>query len=193
MRSFKNIFMASVLLMFAGGANATILTSDGTCGNVTITPSYDACAGFFAGNDANQQADVLDTLNDTWGPEWTFLSDSKLDNGGSLVTGTYFSLASTDSSETGTLTFLSAFDPYQTGYDVVLSFKAGNQFSLYRYDADFNIGSLDWDTDTGIDTSAMSHGSIFLRENAVPEPSILAIFGLGLVGLVFVRRRKVQS
>ncbi len=35
--------------------------------------------------------------------------------------------------------------------------------------------------------------SVTLRRNEVPEPSIIALFGLGLLGLGFARRRKVQS
>lgn len=59
----------------------------------------------------------------------------------------------------------------------------------------FDISS--WDGEMDIDLTdfwpykgAISHVAIWGREGKVPEPSIIALFGLGLLGLGFVSRRK---
>jgi len=50
-----------------------------------------------------------------------------------------------------------------------------------------NINDNIWDAASDPDTSV---GTFLVRSSAVPEPSIIALFGLGLVGIGFARRRQ---
>ena len=85
--------------------------------------------------------------------------------------------------------------------DVGISFLYGlatdNNIDLYGvagtsvYDIDTGNGTATFLTSYGGQGLGAAFGSAFFGESgAVPEPSIIALFGLGLLGIGFARRRK---
>ncbi|MEJ2681861.1 MAG: PEP-CTERM sorting domain-containing protein, partial [Gammaproteobacteria bacterium] len=92
-----------------------------------------------------------------------------------------------------------AFGPdFLTQYDVAISFKASNAYSLYAWyapiweDNPSQAPNIDWEVSTASNDPDLSHGSIWYRkgDTTVSEPSTFALFGLGLLGLALVKRTK---
>jgi hypothetical protein len=79
-----------------------------------------------------------------------------------------------------------------TGQHFVLSYTANSgQGGLFYYSQGLNAG--DWD-DTNIAKSKgdsnSNWGSLLVRASSIPEPSIIALFALGLVGIGIARIRQ---
>ena len=102
-------------------AQAALVMTSPACTASVFTPSYTACGGSFAGNNMNQQADVLAFISSEWGQTATF--------GGSSDDAMNGPFTSNPNTTTGTLTFDTAMDgPF------VLALKAADQFSLFYFD-----------------------------------------------------------
>ncbi len=62
-------------------------------------------------------------------------------------------------------------------------------YNFYRIMHDYAYLNESWAADSW--PGSEDHiGGFFVRTSSVPEPSIIALFGLGLIGLGFARRRK---
>ncbi len=118
------------------------------------------------------------------------LYNTGLDGSGSLV-------AASGGDETSSSTdyvFTTTFD--LTGYDaataeIMGSWGVDNYASIFLNGNDTSV-SLAFFTSLNPNPSPMAlrFDDLELTANAVPEPSIIVLFGLGLVGLGFARRRR---
>ncbi len=169
------------------GAFTSIIPSD---------PGYVACSGAWSGNNIGNAGTVANVASE-------IQSDFGLTVGPSVdITGT------NGNSTSGTLLLPSD----QTGL-FVIALKGGDAFSLYEFNGalvtggissiafdDFgigfnspgaggncNVGGVKWMCDP-----ALSHADFYsITSVPTPEPGTLALFGLGLAGLMLGVRRKV--
>lgn len=174
---------AAALVGAAGLAQAALTPTAPACSATVTAPSWSDCAGSFAGNDKNQQADVLATILADFGVTASFAGAS--DDGGS---GPF---ATSPGGDSGTLTFDVAIDDA-----FVLSLKAGNAFSLFYFDGSgAPITSIDYTT-LGVSLNAqdqgngLSHASLYATVPSIPEPHTLALMGAGLAMVVFLSARR---
>lgn len=194
MNKAAKFLFAAVLSLASTGASAALIQTAPSCSNggalAAMKPNAIACAGAFEGNDSNQQADVLSTLDSAFGVTvgagtWSF--SEKIDN----TAGT-----------AGTVTFSSPLKGY---FSVAL--KASNQFSLYLFDtATAAVTSIDYATiGTSLNKKGhpqdLSHASLYRfapddtnNPSSVPVPPALALFGgaLALTALLPRLRRSQQ-
>jgi hypothetical protein len=182
--SLKSIAVAA-LAVAGASASAALTPTSPACSTADVDPNSFACLGSYAGNNLNQEADVLAAISG-WG------SFSLI--GSSDTAGTFGPFTSNPETTEGTLTFDSAMDgPF------VLALKAGNQFSLYFYDGSGDpISSIDFSTEgTNLNNqglpNALSHASLYAGAPVpgIPEPETYALMlaGLGIIGFVSRRRR----
>jgi hypothetical protein len=160
-----------------------------------FSPDALACSGAWAGNDSNQQAELLAQLEidfagflDPTTTTYTILGKSDDANSGPFTAN--------PESPTGTLTF----DTAQTGF-FAITLKASDSFSTYLFDGGVGgVTSIDFSTaGTAVNPNGMpqdlSHATYaFIGVTTpVPEPETYALMlaGLGAVSFMAKRRRKV--
>jgi hypothetical protein len=142
--------------------------------------------------------------NGLWTPDpWTFITrdDNKTGNSGVGTLGGYSFTISADNSSNGnppsTWYLTVTGSPMPFTMDFIVYLHAGSNSAYYFFD-DRQINTSNSGTFTiaftnnGGENPALSGLTILARDigNTVPEPSILGLLGLGLVGLAFSRRRK---
>jgi len=170
---------AAAALAFALPAQALTTTGAACAGNGTTMVAisgYAGCAGSFAGNTNNQ--DVAGFLSSEWG-----------------LSGLTATSISGSAGASGSLSFAQ-----QTG-QFAIALKAGNAFSLYRFDASGiagGISSISFDT-LGVGFVSGGNGKMHFGQNLshavlytaqVPEPETYALMLLGLAGVAAVARRR---
>ena len=185
MKHSRTAIAATALLLASLSAHAVLTSTSPGCNTATLTPGYTACGGSFAGNDLNQQADVLGYIDSHFGGANMLIGASDMTANGPFT--------SNPDGTSGMLTFDSAIDGA-----FVLSLKAGDQFSLYYYDGSGPaISSISYSTiGTNLNSNGipngLSHASLYGGSvAAVPEPETYALMlaGLGAMGFLSKRRK----
>jgi hypothetical protein len=186
-RALSRSAIAAALVVAGASAQAALTVTSPACTASVLTPNYTACGGSFAGNNQNQEADVLSFISTTWGQTFT-------DQGSSDTPVSFGPFTSNPDTTTGTLTFDFAIDQA-----FVLALKAGNQFSLFYFDGSGPaITSIDYST-LGVNVNnqgvpnGLSHATLYSGTlvPSIPEPETYALMlaGLGAVGFMARRRR----
>lgn len=209
MKNFKNIILASGLLIFAGSANAIVITMDledvtnggGFYGTLTIADT--------SLNTVTITADIADPINvgltqgDILGLGLDISNDS-------LLSGMFlsnFDPAGTITAEcytaNGCDVFSGGSDALGQGLDIGIEIGAVGDAGGFLQTISFDLTSIGLDASVfgelgvmrvqsieGITSYTAGSSKLAGDGVSVPEPSIIALFGLGLVGIGFARRQR---
>ena len=169
-----------LFLMITSPVQAGLMTcttgSNGSSATLSLSDATDAEC--FTGNDTNQ----IDSSFLMFGMTGWILSDKNDGPEGDGViefTDAPVNLTKSGDWEIDTLAGLD---------NIVITLKAGNGFGAFLLDLIASDPlSGDWSS-----SKNLSHASIYYTgtPSKVPEPSIIALFALGLLGIGFARRRK---
>lgn len=151
------------------------------------------------GINLNDQTNVDALVGAEWGTGWQHLIQGDVGGGESGSFGGYtFNLSWTQDNEW----LLSASgSPLPASFDFVAGLAGGSTWALWHFpsievaeDPTSGTWEIVWTAGQGASQSIpdLSHLTLFIREGsvAVPQPAVLALMGLGLLGMAAVRRRR---
>ena len=120
------------------------------------------------------------------------LTDDFLTSGGTAMgyAGSAVTVGFTQTGSTGTFTING------TGVDAIgFKFGTGNQpDEWFIYDLVAGVTTGDWEFVNVFGTGGgLSHIQAYTNGGSVPEPGVLGLLGLGLVGMVLGRRRRMAA
>jgi len=191
MKSVVKVLSGLTLLVVASQAMAVpsgpVLA--GGCDTSDLTTSTRCVGVYTPGNDSGQANIFADTSFQTvFGTGWTLLSKLEDPSWGTDAS-IGFSLTGTGSTSGTWMVAGNAWDSFVQG-EVLGILKAGNSAAAYEIDLDSTSGT--WGvTSSAWGSHALSHFSFWTKEmSTVPEPSVLALISLGVLGLGFFARRK---
>ncbi len=174
---------AAAVLVSAPAFALTDADSANNCQTTILSPTADACAGTFAGNNVGAAEPGADEVAAYIFTKW------------GVTDGTPFTMNGPMDS--------SAADGFQLDLggiysgDFVVALKQAAGFSLYFYDNEAPTQYLTFTTNAGFGGNGnlgISHFTVYGNVTAVPEPETYALMlaGLGVVGFM-ARRRKQQG
>ena len=186
---FKSLILMSGLLLFAGNASATLIMCNDTSSPAIASSGKNATSSITtAGTTAGATVNATNVCgpyagNDSKAADWIAAGYSdwyQLDkaNGadGALITGTNWG------------TTLGTFSFADAGYsDYLIVLKFDGVYSSFLSDSWADGWGWNTDTDNGGQFD-ISHLTVYAR-NPVPEPAIVGLLSIGLLGMVVARRR----
>lgn len=200
LRTIISLSVAAGILVSSQLALAYEMSSV-SCTVAVTQPMWDDCAGAFTldkgENDVTNGDEfniVTQILNEGGfgGDGWEFGAkyDGQYEGDSSL-----FSVTGIDATS-GVLNFSGSplLDDLVSVYDLAISFKAGDSFSIYYWEAPLLSSTINWTT-AGVAygkefPKALSHVSVYLRgATEIPEPGTMALLVIGLFGLMMSRKK----
>lgn len=185
----KKIFLSIVLLTSFSAANAGIITVDARLSSTSGGAGFATGISFTAGDHFTATADVDDLWSAGALPRWS--------NADGLVADLYATGSDESGKAAGTLigTNFGSFNKFGLSlpYGTLVGSIDGNFFAMgTSFDGNAIAGGelLLWYWDSNAGDNDESIRVTIKTVAAVPEPSIIALFALGLFGLGFARRRK---
>jgi hypothetical protein len=182
--------MGWMLTGLMAGASLQALAVPATCQSLGIQNNVSANAGCQIGTTNNDSASRVNADLMFGYSDWIF-GEKAFENEQNIDTGLW-----TFGSKQAGYWFIddSIWDVYS---DVMLVLKGPNSGAPTTYVSYLLVEGQDWGSYlspfmNGRNRKDISHISIYLRQgaNAVAEPATLALIGLGLVGLAYLRRRR---
>jgi hypothetical protein len=163
-------------------------TLQGGCSIADLTTSVSCIGVYDPGNDHGTHNIFNDSAFQSFYPgTWTQLT--KIEDDNSWTDPTSIGLTITGQGGTsGTWNVNSdAWDGFAQG-EILAVLKAGTNAAAYEVDVDYISGT--WSVASSAwDGSGLSHFSFWTTSTSVPEPSILVLLSMGLLGLGLFRRK----
>lgn len=181
-------YISSLVLLMISSQTMALPISNQLCDTSDLTLSKQCVGVFDPGNDNGVNTIFSSSdFTDTFGDGWSLISkvedqDRETGDVGLTLNGTGGNLQGTWEVSSD------AWSGFQQG-NVIAILKAGNTAAAYEIDLGFTSGTWNVTSDAWPQNS-LSHFSFWSSAfTSVPEPSIVALFGIGLIGLVVMRRK----
>jgi hypothetical protein len=200
-------------------AGAYELTNNPNCdaAAAVFSPRYSDCVGAYeldrgendvTNGDANNIVNTILNEDNVFGADdWTF--GAKFDDSGYQGINNLFALTGLNNT-TGTITLNKTaieniLGPTFEQYEIAISFKAAENFSIYKWDAPLGTNTINWST-AGTATNnrgrpqALSHASLYVRKiddtpvTEVPEPGAVGSLAfLALGAITYLKKPKFSN